>query len=36
MVLEGDRTVAEVAREIGIHDTTLGDWVRPYKQALHT
>ncbi|MEV6868972.1 transposase [Streptosporangium subroseum] len=31
MVLEGSRTVAEVAREFGIHDTTLGNWVRVYK-----
>jgi transposase len=31
MVLEGDRTVVEVAREFGIHDTTLGNWVRLYK-----
>ena len=30
MVLEGNRTVAEVAREFGIHDTTLGNWVRVY------
>lgn len=31
MVLEGDRTIAEVASEFGIHDTTLGNWVRIYK-----
>ncbi|GAA2912965.1 hypothetical protein GCM10010517_79500 [Streptosporangium fragile] len=28
MVLDGDRTVTDVARECGIHDTTLGNWVR--------
>jgi transposase-like protein len=28
MVLEGERTVVDVDREFGIHDTTLGNRVR--------
>ena len=31
-VVENSRSVASVAREIGVHDTTLGNWVRAYKQ----
>lgn len=31
-VVENSRTVAAVARELGIHDTTLGNWVRAYKE----
>ena len=30
--MENSRTVAAVARELGIHDTTLGNWVRAYKE----
>mgnify|MGYP001424437655 CR=1 FL=1 len=32
MVLDGPRPVAHVAREVGIHDTTLGNWVRDYRR----
>ncbi|MER6170298.1 transposase [Streptosporangium sp. NPDC001681] len=27
------RTIAEVAREFGVHDTTLGNWVNTYKRT---
>ncbi|MFL6115488.1 MAG: transposase [Catenulispora sp.] len=27
-VVENSRSIASVAREIGVHDTTLGNWVR--------
>lgn len=32
MVLDGPRPVAHVAKEVGIHDTTLGNWVAAYKR----
>jgi transposase-like protein len=32
MVLDGPRPIAHVAREVGIHDTTLGDWVKEYRR----
>ncbi|MFI6603438.1 transposase [Nonomuraea sp. NPDC050536] len=32
MVLEGERTVASVAREFGINPSTLGSWVNRYAQ----
>jgi transposase len=32
MVLDGPRPVAHVAREVGIHDTTLGNWVKDYRR----
>lgn len=32
MVLDGSRPVAHVAKELGIHDTTLGNWVSAYKR----
>lgn len=32
MVLDGPRPIAHVARELGIHDTTLGNWVSAYKR----
>ena len=32
MVLDGPRPVAHVARELGIHDTTLGNWVKEYRR----
>ena len=28
------RTIAEVARELGINDTTLGFWVKAYRKKL--
>jgi transposase len=33
MVLEGDRTVASVAREFGINASTLGSWVNRHRIA---
>lgn len=32
MVLDGPRPIAHVAREVGIHDTTLGNWVKEYRR----
>lgn len=32
MVLEGDRPVAHIARELGIHDTTLHNWVATWRR----
>lgn len=32
MVLDGPRPVSHVAQELGIHDTTLGNWVREYRR----
>jgi transposase len=31
-VVENSRSIAEVARELGIHETTLGNWVRAYRE----
>lgn len=33
MVVETGRAVAEVARDLGIHDGTLGNWVHAWRQA---
>jgi putative transposase len=33
MVLETGRPIAEVARDLGIHDGTLGNWVNAWRQA---
>jgi transposase-like protein len=33
MVVESSRSIAEVAREIGVNETTLGNWVREYREA---
>ncbi len=33
LVAEGNRSVAEVAREIGVSETTLGNWTRAYREA---
>ena len=33
MVLEGERTVASVAREFGINPSTLGSWVNRHRIA---
>ena len=33
MVLEGERTVASVAREFGINAGTLGSWVKLFENA---
>ena len=35
MVVEGQRSIAEIAREYGLGDTTLGTWVKKYRQQ-HT
>lgn len=32
MVIDTSRSVAEVAREHGISETTLGNWVRDYRK----
>ena len=32
-VLEGGRTVAEVARNIGVHEMTLGKWVKKARDS---
>lgn len=33
MVVESGRGIAEVAREIGVGETTLGNWVKAYRDA---
>jgi transposase len=33
MVVDTSRAVAEVARELGVSETTLGNWVRAYREA---
>jgi transposase len=33
MVVETSRAIAEVARELGISETSLGNWVRAYREA---
>lgn len=35
-VIEGGRSVAEVARNIGVHEMTLGRWVRKAKDSRET
>ena len=32
MVVETSRPIADVARELGINETSLGDWVRAYRE----
>ena len=32
MVLETGRSIAEVARDLGIHDGTLGNWVNAWRR----
>jgi transposase len=32
MVVDTSRAIADVAREYGIHETTLGNWVRDYRE----
>jgi transposase len=32
MVIDGSRPVAQVARELGINDGTLGNWVNVYRR----
>jgi transposase len=31
MVIDGSRPVADVARELSVHDGTLGNWVNKYR-----
>src|ERR671912_1186607 len=33
MVFETGRPIAEVARDLGIHDGTLGNWVNAWRRA---
>jgi transposase len=33
MVVETSRAIAEVARELGISETSPGNWVRAYREA---
>ncbi|HEX5407829.1 MAG TPA: transposase, partial [Pseudonocardiaceae bacterium] len=33
MVIETGKSTAEVARDLGIHDGTLGSWVNAWKRA---
>ena len=32
LVVEGQRPIAQVAREYGLSDTTVGSWVRKYRE----
>lgn len=32
MVIDGSRPIAQVARELGINDGTLGNWVNAYRR----
>jgi transposase len=32
MVVESSRPIADVARELGINETSLGNWVRAYRE----
>lgn len=31
MVIDGSRPIADVARELSVHDGTLGNWVHKYR-----
>ena len=33
MVIDGSRSVIEVAREIGVHEQTLRNWLTAYRKA---
>jgi transposase len=33
MVVETSRSIAEVARELGVNGTTLGYWVKAYRES---
>jgi transposase len=33
MVVNSSRPIADVAREIGVSETTLGNWTRAYREA---
>lgn len=32
MVVDSSRPIAHVAREIGVHEITLGSWVKAYRE----
>ena len=32
MVIETSRAIADVAREYGVNETTVGNWVRAYRE----
>jgi len=32
MVIDTSRAIADVARELGINETTLGNWVKAYRE----
>ena len=32
MVIDTSRAITDVAREYGVHETTLGNWVRDYRE----
>ena len=32
MVVDSSRSIADAAREIGVSETTLGNWVRAYRE----
>ena len=32
MVVDGSRAIAQVARELGVGETTLGNWVKGYRE----
>jgi transposase-like protein len=33
LVIDSNRPIAEIARELGMHDGTLGNWVAVYRRA---
>jgi transposase len=33
MVVDRSRVIAQVAKELGVSETTLGNWVRAYREA---
>lgn len=33
LVTENSRAIADVARELGVSETTMGNWVRTYREA---
>lgn len=33
MVVDGSRAISRVAHELGLSETTLGNWVRAYREA---
>jgi transposase-like protein len=33
LVVGGSRSIADVAREIGVSETTLGNWTRTYRET---